>query len=152
MLSMAGKECGVASLQSLEQHFCLYQPDDRTYDRYRRNVSGAAALRRKAKKGSDNGKHCRFCGSASHAIAGCELHKGMRYFLSELGKFGDELSDGRMVSQPLPPTVQRPFLEIVPNDTKWLVFHRHFQIVAGAPPNNSKNRLAEVTFYGKTGK
>jgi hypothetical protein len=72
--------------------------------------------------------------------------------ISELGHFRDELSDGRMVSQPLPSTVQRPFLDIVPRDTRWLVFHRHFQIVAGVPPNNSKNRLAEVSYYGKTGK
>jgi hypothetical protein len=48
----------------------------------------------------------RFCGRATHTIAGCEQHKGMGDVISELGKFREELSDGRMVSQTLPPGVQ----------------------------------------------
>jgi hypothetical protein len=48
---------------------------------------------------------------------------------------------------------QRPFLDSVPNDKKWIVFHRHFQIlVPGAPRNNSTNRLAGVSCYGKLAK
>jgi hypothetical protein len=59
---------------------------------------------------------------------GLRAAQGMEDVISELGKFRAELSDGRMVSQPLPSAVQKQFLESVPNDTKWLVFHRHFQI------------------------
>ena len=103
------------------------------------------------KEGSSRKKYCSFCGRVAHTIASCEQHKEMGDVIIELGKFRSELSDGRMVSQPLPPEAKSPFLESVPTETKWLVFHRHFQIVAGAPINNSTNRLAEVSFYGKAG-
>jgi hypothetical protein len=103
------------------------------------------------KNGSGSGKHCRFCGSGDHTMPGCEQHKGMGDVISHLGKFRDELFGGRMVSQPLPSEAKRPFLQSVPSDTKWLVFHRHFHIISGAAPNISENRLAEVSCYGITG-
>jgi hypothetical protein len=72
--------------------------------------------------------------------------------ISELGKLREELLDGWMVPQMLPPGVQRPCLDSVQNDTKWLIFQGHFQIAPGAPPNKFTNHLPEVSCHGKTGK
>jgi hypothetical protein len=44
---VGGKRMRVASLQRLEPHFCLYQPDNRTKYRYIGNITRAAALRKR---------------------------------------------------------------------------------------------------------